>query len=75
MPSRKEILEDLRANNIQLQITVYSKVEGYPEDEASCSNSRDATDEEIENMNYWELWRNWKQAKHTRDIVAGIVRA
>jgi len=73
MSSRKEIMEDIRANNIQLHITEYEQIEGYPE--ASCSNVRDATDEEIENMTYWELWRNWTQAKHTRDIVAGIKKA
>ena len=65
-------MEDIRANNIQLQITVYSKVEGYPEDEASCSNIRDATEEEIENMTYWELWRNWEQAKYTLALISGL---
>jgi len=64
MVTRKEILEDIRANNIRLSVTVY---------EGSRGNSRDATDEEIESMTYWELWREWTQA-HTLNIVAGIVR-
>ena len=72
MVTRKEILEDIRANNIRLRVTVYGKVEGDPD--ASSSKSRDATDEEIESMTYWELWREWTQAKHTLNIVAGIVR-
>ena len=73
MPSRKEILEDIRANNIQLAIFEYSEVKGDPD--ASATNGRDATDEDIKNMDYWELRRNWEQAKHTRDIIAGIKRA
>ena len=72
MPSRKEIMEDIRVNNIQLHITDYCEVEDFPG--AFGDNSRDATNEEIENMTYWELWRNWTQAKHTLNIVAGIIR-
>ena len=67
MPSRKEIMEDIKINGIEIHIDDYSIYPG--------GNYRKATDEEIENMDYWELWRNWKQAKHTREIIAGIKRA
>ena len=67
MSSRKEILEDIRVNSIVIHINDYSI--------HSCGNYRKATDEEIENMGYWELWRNWTQAKHTLTIVSGLKRA
>jgi len=64
MPSRKEMLEDIRVNGTVIHIDDYST--------NPCGNYRKATDEEIENMDYWELWRAWTQAKHTRDYIAGI---
>ena len=73
MPSRKEILEDIKANNIQLHKEEYYEVEDFPG--AFGSKSKDITDEELKTMDYWELWRKWTQAKHTLNIVAGIIRA
>lgn len=68
MPSRKEILEDIKANHIILHVHIPVKVT----DGSDQLNTVEATDEDIKNMEYWELVREWKQAKHTRNIIAGI---
>ena len=64
MVSRKEIMDDIHANGIEINIDDYST--------NPCGNYRKATDEEIANMTYWELWRSWEQAKYTLALISGL---
>lgn len=57
-------MEDIRVNGIEIHIDDYST--------SPRGNYRKATDEEIENMAYWELWREWEQSKYTLALISGL---